>query len=139
MRSQYGRAFRSIAENVRLAEASGIDVSRYQIIAFALGSGIAGATGAVMVHYIRFLSPDSFTFKDSIAYITMLVVGGPHAMIGGVLGSLFLTPLPEMLRGFVGAQQIIYGVILLGVLLFLPEGLVSIGRFFFRRSSEANR
>jgi branched-chain amino acid transport system permease protein len=69
----------------------------------------------------------------------MLVVGGRHAMIGGVLGSLFLTPLPEMLRGFVGAQQIIYGVILLGVLLFLPEGLVSIGRFFFRRSSEANR
>lgn len=139
MRSQYGRAFRSIAENVRLAEASGIDVSRYQVIAFALGSGIAGAAGAVMVHYIRFLSPDSFTFKDSITYITMLVVGGRQAMIGGVLGSLFLTPLPEMLRGFVGAQQIVYGVILLGVLMFLPEGLVSLGRFFRKRSPEAGR
>jgi branched-chain amino acid transport system permease protein len=135
MRSQYGRAFRSIAENVRLAESSGIDVSHYQIIAFALGSGIAGAAGATMVHYIRFLSPDSFTFNDSIAYITMLVVGGRQTMIGGVLGALFLTPLPEMLRGFVGAQHIIYGAILLAVLLFLPNGLVSIGRSLFSKTS----
>ncbi|MBR1246081.1 branched-chain amino acid ABC transporter permease [Bradyrhizobium sp. AUGA SZCCT0169] len=136
MRSQYGRAFRSIAENVRLAESSGIDVSHYQVVAFALGSGIAGAAGAAMVHYIRFLSPDSFTFNDSIAYITMLVVGGRHTMIGGVLGALFLTPLPELLRGFVGAQHIIYGVILLCVLLFIPNGLVSIGRSFFGKGSE---
>jgi branched-chain amino acid transport system permease protein len=132
MRSQYGRAFRSIAENVRLAEASGIDVSRYQVIAFSLGSGIAGAAGAVMIHYIRFISPDSFTFNDSIAYITMLVVGGRNSLLGGVMGSLFLTPLPEALRGLVGAQHVLYGVILLGVLLFLPGGLVSIGRFFSR-------
>lgn len=136
MRSQYGRAFRSIAENMRLAESSGIDVSHYQIVAFALGSGIAGAAGAVMVHYIRYLSPDSFTFNDSIAYITMLVVGGRQTMIGGVLGALFLTPLPELLRGFVGAQHIIYGVILLGVLLFIPNGLVSIGRSLFRKAAE---
>jgi branched-chain amino acid transport system permease protein len=136
MRSQYGRAFRSIAENVRLAESSGIDVSRYQIIAFALGSGIAGAAGAVMIHYVRFLSPDSFTFNDSIAYITMLVVGGRHTLIGGILGALFLTPLPEALRGLVGAQHIVYGAILLGVLLFLPGGLVSIGQGYFKKTSE---
>lgn len=135
MRSQYGRAFRSIAENLRLAESSGIDVSYYQIVAFALGSGIAGATGAAMVHYVRFLSPDSFTFNDSIAYITMLVVGGRQTMIGGVLGAFFLTPLPELLRGFVGAQHVIYGAILLCVLLFLPNGLVSIGRFFLGKTS----
>lgn len=139
MRSQYGRAFRSIAENVRLAESSGIDVSRYQVIAFSLGSGIAGAAGAVMVHYIRFLSPDSFTFKDSIAYITMLVVGGRNALVGGVLGALFLTPLPETLRGLVGAQHILYGVILLSVLLFLPGGLVSIGRLISARFSGAGK
>jgi branched-chain amino acid transport system permease protein len=136
MRSQYGRAFRSIAENVRLAEASGIDVSRYQIIAFSLGSGIAGSAGAIMIHYIRFISPDSFTFSDSIAYITMLLVGGRGSLVGGVLGSLFLTPLPEVLRGLAGAQHILYGVILLGVLLFLPGGLVSVGRFFKRASGE---
>ncbi|MBN8988979.1 MAG: branched-chain amino acid ABC transporter permease [Rhizobiales bacterium] len=135
MRSQYGRAFRSIAENIRLAESSGIDVSHYQIVAFALGSGIAGAAGAATVHYIRFLSPDSFTFNDSIAYITMLVVGGRHTLIGGVLGAAFLTPLPELLRGFVGAQHIIYGAILLGVLLFIPNGLVSIGSSLWRKSS----
>ena len=135
MRSQYGRAFRSIAENVRLAESSGIDVSRYQIIAFALGSSIAGAAGAAMIHYVRFLSPDSFTFNDSIAYITMLVVGGRQTMVGAILGAVFLTPLPEALRGLVGAQHIVYGAILLGVLLFLPGGLVSIGQAYFRKAS----
>lgn len=133
MRSQTGRAFRSIAENLKLAEASGIDASRYQMIAFSLGSGIAGAAGAVMVHYVRFLSPDSFTFKDSIAYITMLIVGGRHdVLVGGLLGSLFMTPLPELLRGLAGAQQILYGVILLAVLLFLPNGLISIGSLMKR-------
>jgi branched-chain amino acid transport system permease protein len=136
MRSQYGRAFRSIAENVRLAESSGIDVGRSQIIAFALGSGIAGAAGAAMIHYVRFLSPDSFTFNDSIAYITMLVVGGRQTMIGAILGAVFLTPLPEALRGLVGAQHIVYGAILLCVLLFLPGGLVSIGQGYFRKTSE---
>lgn len=139
MRSQYGRAFRSIAENIRLAESSGIDVSHYQVVAFALGSGIAGAAGAAMVHYVRFLSPDSFTFHDSVAYITMLVVGGRHSMIGGVLGALFLTPLPELLRGFVGAQHIIYGAILLAVLMFIPNGLVSVGRSLLAKVTDTER
>lgn len=130
MRSQYGRAFRSIAENIQLAESSGINTSRFQIIAFALGSGIAGAAGAIMAHYIRYISPDTFTFHDSVAYITMLVVGGRQSMIGGVLGAAFLTPLPEALRGFVGLQHVIYGAILLGVLLFLPGGLLSITNLF---------
>ena len=130
MRSQYGRAFRSIAENMQLAESSGIDTSRYQVVAFALGSGIAGAGGAAMAHYIRYISPDTFTFHESIAYITMLVVGGRQALLGAVLGAAFLTPLPEALRGFVSVQHIIYGAILLGVLLFLPGGLYSIGRLF---------
>lgn len=136
MRSQYGRAFRSIEENIRLAESNGIDVSHYQVVAFALGSGIAGAAGAAMIHYVRYLSPDSFTFNDSVAYITMLVVGGRYSVIGGVLGAVFLTPLPELLRGLVGLQQIVYGAILLGVLLFLPGGLVSLGRFF-RKGADA--
>ncbi len=128
MRSQYGRSFRSIAENVRLAESCGIDVSYYQTIAFALGSGIAGAAGAITVHYIRFVSPDSFTFNDSIAYITMLVVGGRQSLLGAIFGAIVLTPLPELLRGFAGAQHVIYGAILLGILLFLPGGLTSLGK-----------
>lgn len=133
MRSQYGRAFRSIAENIRLAESSGIDVSHYQVLAFALGSGIAGATGAIMAHYVRFLSPDSFTLNDSVAYVTMLVVGGRQSILGAVLGAFFLTPLPEFLRGLAGVQHVVYGAILLGVLLFLPGGLISIGSFWLRK------
>jgi branched-chain amino acid transport system permease protein len=126
MRSTYGRAFRAVAENIQLAESSGIDTSRYQVIAFALGSAIAGIGGAMMGHYIRYISPDSFTFNDWITYITMLVVGGRSSLVGAVLGAVFLTPLPELLRNFTSLQHIIYGAILIVVLLFLPGGLASI-------------
>jgi branched-chain amino acid transport system permease protein len=138
MRSQYGRAFRAIAENIQLAESSGIDTSRFQVIAFALGSGIAGSAGAAMAHYIRYISPDTFTFQDSVAYITMLVVGGRQTLAGAVVGAAFLTPLPEMLRGLAGVQHIIYGAILLAVLLFLPGGLSSIGSLLSRRRRRAH-
>jgi branched-chain amino acid transport system permease protein len=137
MRSQYGRAFRAIAENIQLAESSGIDTSRFQVIAFALGSGIAGSAGAATAHYIRYISPDTFTFQDSVAYITMLVVGGRQTLAGAVLGAAFLTPLPEMLRGLAGVQHIIYGAILLAVLLFLPGGLSSIGSLLSRHRRRA--
>ena len=97
-------------------------------------AALAGfAAGAAMAHYIRYISPDTFTFHDSVAYITMLVVGGRQTLVGGVLGAAFLTPLPELLRGLEGVQHIIYGAILLGVLLFLPGGLVSIGKRILRR------
>ncbi len=139
LRSQFGRAFRSIAENVELAESSGIDVSRYQVIAFAIGSGIAGAGGAVMAHYIRYVSPDTFTFHESVAYITMLVVGGRQTLIGWVLGAAFLTPLPELLRGFVSMQHIIYGAVLVAVLLFLPGGLSSLGAAIARLARRLGR
>lgn len=128
MRSPYGRAFRSTAENIQLAESSGIDTSRYQVVAFAIGSGIAGMGGAMLAHYTRFLSPDTFTFHDSIAYITMVVVGGRSVLAGAVLGALFLTPLPEFLRNFAGLRYVIYGSILVAVLIFLPGGLISIGQ-----------
>jgi branched-chain amino acid transport system permease protein len=126
MNSNVGRAFRSIADNTVLAEASGVDVRRYQILAFAIGSGIAGLAGAMMVHYTRFLSPDTFTFSESVSYLTMLVVGGRAALVGAVLGALFITPLPELLRGFVGLQSIIYGAVMMAVVLFLPEGIMSL-------------
>lgn len=126
MRSTYGRAFRAIAENIQLAESCGIDTSRHQVIAFALGSAIAGIGGAMTGHYIRYISPDSFTFNDWITYVTMLVVGGRSSLVGAALGAAFLTPLPELLRNFTSLQHIIYGAILIVVLLFLPGGLVSI-------------
>ena len=125
-RSSWGRAFNAIQQNIDLAESSGVDTARYQVYAFAIGSGIAGIGGALTAHYIRYISPDSFTFHDSVAFITMLVVGGRSVFWGAVIGAAFLTPLPELLRDFEGLQLILFGAILIVILRFLPGGLVSI-------------
>ncbi|PKQ10752.1 MAG: branched-chain amino acid ABC transporter permease [Alphaproteobacteria bacterium HGW-Alphaproteobacteria-1] len=125
-RSTFGRAFNSIEQNIDLAEICGIDTARYQVVAFTIGSGIAGVGGALIAHYIRYISPDTFTFHNSVAYITMLVVGGRSLFWGAVVGAAFLTPLPEFLRDFEGLQRIIYGAIMILVLRILPGGLISI-------------
>ncbi len=126
LRSQTGRAFAAIEENLQLAEASGIDTKRYQLLAFSLGSALAGLGGGLLAHYIHFISPETFTFWESVAYIVMLVVGGRASLVGAVIGVAFLTPLPELLRDAEAFQNIIYGAILILVLMFLPDGLVTL-------------
>lgn len=122
-RSPFGDMMAATAENPRLAESSGVNTHLVQVVAFTLGSGIAGIAGALSVHYLRFISPDSFTFWESVSYLTMLVVGGRAGVLGPVVGVLVMTPLPEVLRSTEGLQHIIYGVILVLCLLFVPEGL----------------
>lgn len=129
-RSPFGDAMAAIAENPRLTESSGVDTHLYQVIAFALGSGIAGFGGALSTHYFQFISPDSFTFWDSVTYLTMLVVGGRVGVLGPIVGSIVLTPLPELLRSTQGLQHVLYGAVLIVVLLFLRDGLVSLPQRF---------
>lgn len=125
-RSPLGTMMAATAENQRLTESSGIDTHRVQVIAFAVGSGIAGFAGALSTHYLRFISPDSYTFWESVSYLTMLVVGGRDGVLGPVVGVLVLTPLPELLRSTQGLQHIIYGAVLVLCLMFVPNGLASL-------------
>lgn len=125
-RSPLGYRMAATAENMRLAESSGVDTHLTQVIAFTIGSAIAGFAGALSTHYIRFISPDSFTFWDSVSYLTMLVVGGRSGILGPVIGVLALTPLPELLRDTGRLQQIIYGAVLVLSLIFVPAGLSSL-------------
>jgi branched-chain amino acid transport system permease protein len=126
LRSPTGRAFASIAENMPLSQASGIDAQRFQSLAFALGSGMAGLSGGLMAHYIGFISPETFTFSLSVNCIIILVIGGRYSVMGPVLGSLLITPLPELLRGAVQLQYVIYGVSLIMIMRFMPGGLADV-------------
>ncbi|WP_413205791.1 branched-chain amino acid ABC transporter permease [Rhodospirillum sp. A1_3_36] len=125
-RGMLGHRFAAVEENLALAESSGINTSRTQTLAFVIGSGIAGFTGSMMAHYIGFVSPETFGFQLSVSYIIMLVVGGRLALWGPVVGAMFLTPLPEFLRGAVEFQHVLYGLALILILQFLPGGLVSL-------------
>jgi len=133
LRSPTGRAFASIEENLPLAEATGVDTRHFQVLAFCIGSAFAGLGGGIIAHYIRYISPDTFTFWESVSYIVMLVVGGRSTLVGGAVGAMFLTPLPELLRGVTALQHIIYGLILILVLFFAPSGITILFRKFIHR------
>jgi branched-chain amino acid transport system permease protein len=126
LRSSFGRSWSSIDENRVLAEASGLDTQRYQSIAFTVGSAIAALHGVLVAHYLRFISPDTFTFWETVGAIVMLVVGGKASIGGWILGAAFITPLPEVLRETKELQHVLYGGVLIAILMFLPSGLVSL-------------
>ena len=134
--SNFGHAIDAVHENAALAESSGLSVHKIQLVAFVLGSSLAALGGILQARYIGFVSPESFNTSVSIAYITMLVIGGQRSVWGPLVGAVVLTPLPEFFRGAVQTQHIFYGAALILILRFLPGGLSSLASRF-RRSSAA--
>lgn len=124
--SPAGEAVDAVGENPALAESSGIGVRRTQLFAFTLASGFAGLGGALLAHYVGYISPESFNMHLSVALIIMMVVGGRRYLLGGLIGALVMTPLPELFRGAVESQDILYGVALILMLRFLPQGLAGV-------------
>jgi len=90
---------------------------------------LAGLGGVLIARYIGFISPESFNTSASVAFITMLVIGGRKSLYGPVLGALVLTPLPELFRGAVQTQHMFYGAALILILRFLPGGIASVLKF----------
>lgn len=125
-RTPQGTALDAVGDNQELAEASGIGIQRTQMFAFVLGSAMAGFAGALLAHYLGFVSPESFNQHISVAAIVMLVIGGRASVLGPILGALIMTPLPELFRSAIETQNILYGITLILVLKFLPGGLVGI-------------
>jgi branched-chain amino acid transport system permease protein len=124
--SNTGHAFDAISNNMRLAESSGIATYAHQILAFAIGSGLAAASGVLSAHYTRFVTPGSYETSFMVSLIVMLVLGGRTSVAGAVAGSIFLVPLAEILRDTKELENIIYGLVVLVVLRFIPGGIVSI-------------
>lgn len=125
-RSPAGSAIDAVGENAQLAEASGISVRGTQLFAFTISGAVAGLGGALTAHYLGYISPESFNINLSTAAIIMMVVGGRKFLMGPLIGALVMTPLPELFRGAVESQNIFYGVALILMLRFLPQGLASL-------------
>ncbi len=129
-----GQAINSVGDNPDLAEATGISVRKVQLFCFTLGSSMASLSGAFMASYTGYISPESFNMNASILLLLMMVIGGRKSIIGPLVGTLFITLLPEFLRGAVKTQNMFYGIVLIVILRFLPDGLAS-----FRQRLRAQR
>ncbi len=123
LHSQIGRAWIAIREDEMAAEAMGIDTTRMKILAFVLGAAIAGIGGVFFAARYSFISPESFTFLESVRILSMIVLGGMGSIPGAILGAFLLTLLPELLRGLANYRMLIFGAALVLMMIFRPQGL----------------
>jgi branched-chain amino acid transport system permease protein len=132
--SQTGRYADAIREGERLAQSSGVPVLRFKVLVFAIACGLVGLQGSLLAHFIHFIAPGSYTFNESLNLLVMNVIGGMGSLRGPLIGAAFLTSLPEFLRGWVELQRVLYGIVLILVMLFVPGGLAELGRRLMIRS-----
>src|SRR5499433_1732261 len=121
--SRVGRALAAIQSNESLAESSGISAYAHTMLAMVVSCALAGVAGSFYAHYITFLSPELFGFQNTVTMAVMVVAGGQGMVLGPAVGSLVFTFVPELLR-MAGNRMLLYGVILLLVVMFMPRGLV---------------
>ena len=114
----------AVRENEEVAQSIGVNPMRIKVIAFTLGSGLAGVAGAFYAHYILFISPVSFTLSESLNVLAMVVLGGMQAFVGPFVGAFLLTILPEFLRLAGELRMVMYGLALVIVIIFMPLGIV---------------
>jgi branched-chain amino acid transport system permease protein len=125
--SKAGRAMVALAENEPLARSVGVDPTRTLVLAAVVSAAMAGAAGALYAHYVRIVDPDVFLFIYTVTMVIMVVTGGKGTLMGPIVGGLIFGLLPEGLRAFAfkpEMQWIIYGVLMVLVVYFLPAGIV---------------
>lgn len=122
--SRVGRAFAAIKADERAAEAMGINTTYYKVLAFFQGALIAGLAGALYAHTTSFIIPADFSYHRAVEILIFAVFGGSELIWGPIFGSVFLTLLPEVLRGADNYRLMIYGMILIGMMVFRPQGVI---------------
>ena len=141
-RTRIGRAFIAIRDRDISAEVLGIALLRYKLLSFGLSSFYAGIAGGLWAYFFRVVTPESFPLSMSIFFLAAIIVGGMGSILGGILGAVFMTMVPELLKLLVdllpgGAslavflspvRLVIFGALIIGFLVFEPLGLAEVWR-----------
>ncbi len=132
-RSWMGFVFDAVASDEDTARVLGIDVPRYKLAAFALGTALAGLGGGLYAHNVKFIAPDSFGFVESITILAMVVIGGIGSVGGVVLAAVVLSLLPQWFQFIDDYKLLLYGGLLFAVMRFSPGGLAGATRAVLAR------
>ena len=122
-RSRLGLGLRALADSEIGAAACGIDIASYKSRMFTLGAVFAGVAGALYVHYIGFISPDSFAVQFSLLIVMILAIGGRDTLLGAFIGAVFVTVAPIFLADLEKYSTLVFGLLFLGSVMFLPNGI----------------
>jgi len=136
-RSWMGFAFDAVADDEDAARTVGINVPVYKLTAFGIGTALAGLAGGLYVYFARIILPDTFDFVQSIAILTMVVIGGSGSVWGVVASTIALTLLPEVSRAASDYRLLIFGAMLILVMRFSPGGLAAWARRYLARRQAA--
>jgi len=122
--SRFGRALKAIRGDEIAAEAMGINVARYKVQSFAIGTFLAGVGGGLYAHFLSYINPSDFGFLKSIDILSMIVLGGLGSIPGCVIGAAVLSAAPEFLRFMATYRMLVYGGLLVFMMIFRPNGLM---------------
>jgi branched-chain amino acid transport system permease protein len=138
VRSPWGRAFVALRENPLRAMSLGVDTRTYILTAFAIGSALGGLAGALYAPLVGLVEPPAFTLTLSLNLLMMVIVGGSGYFLGPFLGALVAVLLPEWLRVLDNYYLILYALLVIGLLIYSPTGLIGIvDRFLVNRRTRA--
>lgn len=126
LRSRIGRAFMAIKGNEQAAAAMGIPTDRYILLAFAWSGFVVGIGGSMYAALVGHVTPIAFDLTELILEFAVVMVGGLGSLIGSVLGAAIITAAPEFFRDWPGFQELLFGVLIVVVILFLPKGIASL-------------
>jgi len=132
-RSWMGFAFDAVADDEDTARVMSVDVGAYKLVAFAMGTAMAGVAGGLYTYFARFLMPDDFGFIASISVLSMVAVGGIGSVFGVIVATIILTLMPEFFRFISDYKLLVYGTLLFAVMRFAPEGLAGLARSLIDR------
>ena len=141
-RTRVGRAFIAVRDRDISAEVLGIHLLRTKLLSFALSSFYAGVAGGLWAYFFRVVTPESFPLQMSIFFLAAIIVGGMGTVLGGIVGAVFMTMVPELLKlvfewlpGAEGAsvllspvRTVVFGLLIAGFLVFEPHGLAEMWR-----------
>lgn len=121
--SYLGRALIAIRDNDIAAEALGVNLTRYKLLAFAISSFYVGIQGGLYALFMGFVEPDMFTFEKTIAYLVAIIVGGLASVEGAIMGAAFIILVPQVFSDYKEMVLLIYGLAIIIILIFEPLGL----------------
>lgn len=137
--SRLGRAWLALREDEIACQAMGIDKVKTKLAAFALGAFWAGIVGVVFAAKTTFISPRSFSFIESAIILSIVVLGGMGSIIGVIVGAMVLILLPEYLRALSEYRMLAFGAILVCMMVFRPQGIISSVRRTYKYNPEGSK
>jgi len=136
-KSKFGRSFRALRDNDEALESLGINIATIKVLAFTLAAIFGCLSGALYAFMSRYVSPNAFAMEHYARYTQMIIIGGMGNIYGSIVGAIFVTIVPELMRDLTTQYQLIFNIITFVFIMTYPDGLLALGKEIIRKIAGA--